>query len=334
MSAGSFSCSDLVNIQLKGEQIWADAAARKNYEADVEIVKAIKANQTAQLVELEDKAKDKTVKVSWISDCTDTLDGCGAECTVGGAELEVKCTTYSLDLCEKAGFTVDEKDFRTNIYSKEEVIARGILKKKKLLDEYLASQAVLKLDSFKGVNSYTGGKGTVAGFETSIAPAYWNASLFSYLTLVAKKNKFANPYLISGVNLYEAYWNSQMAAANADGKGAANMFGSMPLYFDVVNIDAELDPEKATFLLDKGSVALFSKAYWGNVPTDFGDNVGMKYSVASDNLPGVEYDVTYKVTCSGDDIKHNFSLQVKAGIFRNPVGCDLNNTGVLKLVCE
>ena len=334
MSAGQFSCAELAEVQLKADNMWADAAYKKDFIADVETLTAIRKEQTVRFPDLEVPSKDNTVKIAWIKDCDETIENCGTECTVGGAEAEAACDTHELTLCKKVGFTVDEKTFRTSIFSKEEVIAVQMMRKMKLLDEYLAETAVSRLESFKGVNAFTGGKGTVSGFETSISPAYWNANLFSYFALVMKKNKFRDAFMIHGDNLFEAAWNAEMNAANADGKDQAMKMKSLRSYWDVFNIDSVLSPDKSSFLIDRNAVAFASKAYWDNVPKDFGDNVGSKYRVESKNLPGVFYDVTYKVTCSGDDIKHNWSLQVKADIFRNPVGCNLNNTGVLKFLCE
>lgn len=334
MSAGSFSCAQLAEVQLKADNMWADAAYKKDFIADVEALSAIRTEQTVRFPDLETPTKDNTIRIAWIKDCDETIENCGTECTVGGAEAEAACDTHALTLCKKVGFTVDEKTFRTSMFSKEEVIAVQMMRKMKLLDEYLAEIAVQRLESFKGVNTYTGGKGTVAGFETSINPAYWNASLFSYFALVMKKNKFSDAFLLNGDNLFEAGWNAEKNAQNADMKDQLLKMKSLRAYWDVFNVDSVLSPDKASFLIDRNAVAFASKAYWPTNPIDFGANVGLKYQVESKNLPGVFYDVTYKVTCSGDDIKHNWSIQVKADIFRNPVGCNINNTGVLKFLCE
>lgn len=342
MSAGSFTCSERAEIQLKADQIWNDNAANKDYLAEVEALRAVREQQTVRLPQLQNSEKDDTVKLIWVKDCDETIADCSDECSVGGAELESACDTHTLDLCKTVGFTVDEKAMRSNVVDVVELIAKGFLRKSKTLDEYLAQQTVTELYSMKGVNQYTGGKGTVAGFNTTISPAFWNASLFSYLALVAKKNKFASPYLLSGTNLYEADWNARMNTANSDGKGAANMFGSMKTYYDVFNVDSELDPLKLTFMINSNAVAFVSKNYYkwsaGSTEADkyggLGGSVGQKYQIESKNLPGVFYDVTHKIVCESNEIKHHFSLQLKAGIFRNPVGCNLNNTGILTFTCE
>lgn len=334
MSAGSLSCAELVEVQLKADNMWQDAAYKKDFIADVEALTAIRSEQTVRFPDLETSEKDNTIKIAWIKDCDETIENCGTECTVGGAYAEAACDTHTLTLCKKVGFSVKEKDFRNSIFSKEEVIAVQLMRKMKLLDEYLAEMVVTRLESFKGVNAYTGGKGVVSGFETAINPAYWNANLFGYFALVMKKNKFRDAFLLNGENLFQAAFDAEKNNANSDNKDQLMKMKTLRSYWDVFNVDAVLSPDKSSFLIDRNAIAFASKAYWSSIPKDFGSNVGLKYTIESKNLPGVFYDVTYKVTCVGDDIIHNWSIQTKADIFRNPVGCNLNNTGVLKFNCE
>lgn len=345
MSAGNFSCSDLAQVHLKAEQIWADNASNKDYVANVGTAKAIMQEQTVQIAEFssqQENPKDKTVKLIWVKDCDETSADCSDECTISGVELETACDTHALDICRNSAFQVDEKATRSNDINVQELVAKGMLKRMKVLDEYIAQTMVNDLYMFRGANQYTGGKGTVVGFDTNIAPAFWNPSLFSYLSLVSVKNKFSNPFLLSGTNLYEAAWIAAKNRGNANGSGDAAMFDTFRTYFDVFNIDTELDPEKITFMIDKNAVGFFSKTYYpwtagderANKYGGVGGSVGMKYQVESMNLPGVFYDVTYQVVCESNEIKHKFRLDLNAGFFRNPVGCNLNNTGILTFHCE
>lgn len=334
MSAGSFTCAELAEVQLKADLVWADNAARKDYIASVDTIAAIRAEQTATLAPLEDPQKDNEIRIAWIKDCDETLASCTNECTVGGPELEAACDTHTLDYCQKIGFTVREKAFRTSMFSKEEVIARAMLKKMKALDEALNARAITIVNSNVGVNAYTGGKGTVAGFTTTIPAAYWNASLFSYFVLAMKKNKFADAFLLSGDNLYEAWWNAEMAKANPALSGDLQKFDTFRKYFDLIHLDSELDPDKKTFLIDRGALAFVSKAYWPTTPIVFNGSGLTKYSIPSKNLPGVMYDVTYTDRCANDEMFYDFSIQFKADIFVNPKGCNLNNTGILEFKCS
>lgn len=334
MSAGSLTCSELAEIHLKAEAVWADNAAKKDFIADVGAIEAVRAEQTAKIKEAEDGEKDYDIKVTWLKDCDETIEDATDECTVGGAEPESACKTYTLDIHKKVGFNVQEKVFRTNDYEFQQAVAVSMMRKMKLLDEYIAEQAVEVINNNAGANVFTSGsKGTVSGFNTYVSPQYWSADLISYLHLTAKKNKFLNPFMLSGVNLWEPYQQAKFNAGNASGSGDIAKFNSLRMYWDIFNVDSVLDPDKKTFMIDKGALAFHSKAYYSTTPRVYTGSGLTKYSVPSKNLPGVFYDVTYTDTCSADIITHKWSIQTKAGIFHNPVGCNINNTGILSFVC-
>lgn len=342
MSANINTCALLALVQLSADAIWEDAAKNKDYIANVASIQAIRDNQTVQIKELENPDKDKTVTVYWPENCNIEVASCSDDCSPGGQKPGTRCQDYTLNLCKTASFSLDEKVYRSIATNKEEAMAVSMLEAMKALDNYIASQTVSTIDSGKGVNAYTSGKGTVSGFKTNIPAAYWNGSLFGYLNLVSQYNKFNAPYILSGTNLYEAYWNAQMNAGNADGKGTKNMFDAYKIYFDIFNLDTVLSPDKATYLLNRNALAFHSKVYypwnsgdaranqWGGP----GSEVGYRYSVDSKNLPGVKYDVIHKISCSSNEITHKFTLQFTGGIFRNPVGCNQNDSNILKFVCS
>lgn len=340
MSAGVNTCALLAKVQLEADSIWADNAKQKDYVGNVETLTAIRDNQTVQFAELENPMKDKMGTLYWNDMCDDETSTCTDDCTPGGTKPGTVCQDYTLDICQEVDFSVDEKAYRAIAPTFEEAVAKSLLYKMKVLDQYITSQAVTALDAGKGVNAYTGGKGTVAGFSTTIPAAYWNASLFGYLSLVAKVNKFNAPYLISGTNLYEASFNATANSANADGKGALALFKTLPIYFDVNNIDSVQG--QVTYLLNRNALAFVSKTYnnWSaadqraNKYGGTGSAAGFRYQVESKNLPGVFYDVIYKIACSSNEITHNWKVQFNGGIFRNPVGCNPNNTNILELTCS
>jgi len=340
MSAGINTCATLANAQLSADAVWADSARNKDFIANVATLTAIRENQTVLIEELTNPLKDKTVTVYWTEDCDETTAACSNDCATAGSLPGTSCKDYSLDICREVEFAITEKTYRTIAPTMEEAIAVSMLRKMKVLDEYLTVQAVNKLEAGKGVNQYTGGKGAVSGFTTTVNAAYWNSSLFPYLKLVADYNKFNSPFLVSGANLFEAKMNAMANAANADGKGAATLFNTMPVYNDIFNIDSTL-ADQVTFLVNKNALAFHSKAYYnwnaGDIRSEHrggaGSSTGSRYQVESKNLPGVFYDVIHKITCSSDVITHNWKIQFKGGIFRNPVGCNINNTNILKFVC-
>lgn len=342
MSANLNTCATLANVQLEMDAVWADSAKQKDYIANVEAARAIRENQTVKIVELENPTKDKTVSVYWPEFCGVVTQDCTTDCTVGGTKPGTKCQDYALSMCREVNFSVDEKTFRGLASTFEGAIAVSFLANMQALDEWVAQQFLTKLHTGKGVNAYTAGKGTVSGFQTTIGAAYWNASLMGYMALVAKKNKFNMPFMVNGTNLYEAYWNAQANAGNADGKGAKTMFDSLPMYFDIFNMSSVLGSDNYSFLVNKNALAFHNKAYFNWSPADqqankyggVGSSAGFVYKIESKNLPGVFYDVVHKIQCANNEYTFDFKVKFTGDIFRNPVGCNENNTNILEFVCS
>lgn len=330
-AAGDFSAAELDAIQGLVDVYWADNTVNKDYVAHVDAALAIRENQTARLGVLQGQ-KDRTLELIWVKDCVDRLDDCADDCVVGGDELEAASETYTMDLCKTAGFNVKEKEFRTLALEREEVVAKGLLSTMKQLDEWLTQQAISHLNTFAGVNQYEDGVFTGAEFNQADA-AFWNADLFGEFNIIAQLNQFRMPFLLSGTNLYKEYWNAQMSAGNANDKDKVMKFGTMPMYFDLWNMNTVNTPDKVTYMLDKGSVALVTKAYNPTTPMVYNGAGLSKYKIASRNIPGVEYDVVYTNDCTSNEITHKWSLYVNGLCALNPLGCSAENTGVLKFYC-
>jgi hypothetical protein len=341
MSANVNTCASLAKVQLIMDSVWADSAKQKDYIANVDAARAVRENQTVRIQALENPAKDNTVTIYWPEYCDVTTTSCTTDCSPGGTKPGTQCKDYTMSMCREVKFSVDHKAYRSIATTKEEAMAISFLANMKALDEWIATQFVSKLHTNKGVNAYTGGKGTVSGFGTSIPAAYWNSTLMGYLNLVAQKNKFNAPFIVSGTNLYEAYWNAQMNNANADGKGAKTMFDNFKFYFDIFNVGSTIGDE-VTFLVNKNALAFHNKAYWNWMGTDqqseqfggVGGNAGKVYKMESKNLPGVFYDITHKISCANDEITEDFKVKFTGDIFVNPVGCNPNNTNILEFTCE
>jgi len=332
-TAGNFTCADLQVILVNADRAWMDNATKKDYVSYAETIKAVIAEQTAEFPELEKMDKDEKVKIYWAADCSTSLADCADDCVIGGPTPEAQCKEYELDICKKAGFSIPEKRFRKSNLTREEVVALALLKRMKELDEFLAQTAVSKIDSFAGVNQFAG-IGQVVGPITYIAPSLWTADIMGYFAQVGIMNKFSNPYMVHGTNLWQSNWQANFNNLNQDQKDALAKFGSMRSYWDPFNVDLVNSPDKVSYMIDKGAVAFVSKAYYpANNPVEYLGAGQLRYSVESKNLAGVFYDVVYTNRCVADEIYHDWTLYIHAGIFQNPIGCDENNTGVLKFQC-
>lgn len=335
-AAGNFNCGKLLEIKAKVEEIYQGGVIDKEYVPDVEPALAIRENQTATFEVLTNPEKDREVKLLWIDDCDDEdPDTCTDQCTIDGEEIGDNCANYMLGECFEKTFKVTEERFRTSMHSKEEVVARAMLKKMKLMDEFWAAKAIAFLNASAGVNSYAG-QYTVSG-GTTYVPAYaWNPDIFGYIDTVLWKNKLNGGKMLSGTLLKQYMWKIGMEVTDPTGQSNQAKMTSFGIpYFDR-RIDDILS-EQALFLFDPNSVAMVTKArhaaYTEPRKVDTPNGMQTWYTQNSMNLPGVVYDIAYQELCTGDDVSHFWKIKTRGDIFLNPLGCSNDRTGVLKFVC-
>lgn len=335
----ALTCAQLQKVVAKIDRIWADPIAKEDYSSDVGVLEALRKEQTAKIEELTNPDKDKEIRIWWLKDCADTVNDCeddADDCEFSGDEVSQACEDYALDICINVKFSIEDNVFRTNEANADEALAKALARRLKLLDERLTSKAVAKLNTFVGTNQYTGGIGTVSGVTTYIKASHWGPDMFGYFGMVKTMNRFANPYLIHGSNLFQANWQAQYNAANANQKADAPKLSSMRSYWDLFNVDTINAPDSVSYMIDKGAIAFVSKArYPKNNPKVY--QFGQRWSIESKALPGVWYDVYYKERCEMvngvEKIWHDYKLTARAGVFLNPTGCNADKTGVLKFVC-
>ncbi len=331
--SGDFSESQLTTSLVTADRMFADPLRKADFEANIDLFKTIKTEQSANVDILQESEKDRDVKIYWATmcgeeavDCVDNGTG-DDDCDLAGNELGSDSKTYSLTKCKKWKFSVDEHKFRTNNLPMEEVVAKGFLMGDKILSEAVAATGKARIESFKGTNVVTNGVGTpnATTSETDIAANDWNERTFAYLYRVAKLNGFNNPFLLSGNNMFEERLITMLSQANAEGKGAAALYKLMRTYFDLVNIDS--GTTEKTYMINRGAIAFASKVYYGATPVKY--KTQDRYSIASRNMDGHRIDVYYTNRCEGSKIMHDFQMKIKYDYFLNPTGCDAGKTGVL-----
>lgn len=330
---GAFSETELLQFRVKAAELLFDDRIKQQFVPQYDVLKAVQHVQTANINAAFSRRKEYDVEIMWENFCDIEAAACSDSCTIGGNKSSTNAETKTLACFREVGFSMSEQDFIDNEF--EMNVAKALIKADKELVENFAQYAVAQLETFKGTNALTTGKGTVAGGETTIPAAYWNASLFAYISRVGIMNKFTNPILLSGSNLYEAYALARANAANANGKGDFEMFGTMPLYFDLFNIDTVNTPDLKTYMLSMGSLAMASKAFNPDVPERTFEHV--RYTMPSNFFPALKYDVWYNNECEDSAsrrVKHNWTIRLTADIYNNPAGCDLTNTGVLSFKCS
>jgi hypothetical protein len=332
----TIDCGYLAVVQAMLEDKWTDPKTKDNYIADVQSGVAVLENQAVNIVEFRDKGKKKIVSLEWLEKCEITTSACSDDCTITGDDVEPVCKEYEVACLRETSFQVAERVYRERTIDKQKAVAENMLLHMKALDEWVANYILLGIDSNTGVNVETGSPGNVVADLTYIAANYWSEDIFAYLAKVIRMNKFRNPYLLDGKNMFSLIFKIMKEAGNADGKGAAAKLASLSnIYQDPENIESDVDYAGKTYLLHKTAAAFISKAWNPAGPgAAISPAPGYKlYSIPSMNLPGVEYDVVVKSTCSGNDFIDAYKLQVNGLFAVNPTPCDRNNTGILAFKC-
>ena len=325
---GSFTEANLLDVQVKMDKIWPDAIGEAQYRANVESFLAIKEQQTARFAPLTSSDKDNQVRIVWLDACDEKTNDCADDCSVGGEEISANSKLYDLQLCRSAGFSVREKALRSTIYSYEEIVARAMLAKMKVLDEFFTGYVLTIIWQNMGVSSFVpdGWSLSASPDRLDVPGNLFNLDIITDLQQVAIMNRFASPFVLSGSNLWRDFMRARDNMGNDNGKGDAARSKQIQTYFDLWNVDTFTNPDRFSFLINRGAVAIESKAYY-ETPRTYMDN--MRYSVQSKNLPGVKYDVVYRNRCESNEIIHDFSIYLNGGVFINPTGCVENRTGII-----
>jgi len=319
-------------------QMWNDANFRREVQPEVEVVNALKAFQTANVSFFNPTDKKAKLRIYWIEACEGAVQDCTVDCAWTGTNVSSDCQDYEIGVCKETIFTIDDSDFYGNYVSFNQAVAKGLLKHTTLLDNEIEKFVIAGLDSFSGANQYPVASDNRATQDingnTYIEGPYWTASLMSYFAKVRRINFMPDARLFSGENMYDHYWNAQMDSANADGKGAMNKFDSMGWFFDIANMDTVLGAKKT--LMVSPHAAAFVSTNRVLTPQDITNGADVsRFSIPSQNIPGVTYDVYYRTECvnAGEDLKHHWRIVARYDLFQSPVLCDNNVTGVLSFEC-
>jgi hypothetical protein len=330
--AGSFEETILLNQRVRADELFGfDSRIALQFTPQYEILNALRAAQTATVQTPLSRRKGVDVEVMWENFCEIVAESCSEDCNVGGAKSSTNLQEYALSFCKEVNFSYEEDDFYSNEF--EVNVAKMLLKADKELTEAFAAYAVAQIESFKGTNALTSGKGVVSGTDTYIQAAYWTPAIVAYFNRVGIINQFNSPIFLSGSNLYESAFVAKANAGNADGKGDNALWGMLNPYFDLFNIDTVNTPDLKSYLISMGSVSMAFKNFNPDIPERGFSNI--RYTMPARFIPGLTYDVYYNNACNNnkENWLHNYTVKMKADIFLNPAGCSASNTGVLAFTC-
>jgi len=339
----NLTASALVAAMFLQKDMFADAAKKADYVAEVNAANALVENTTAKIGQIVERSdKKQSVKIYWNKRCTPAATGTEPNfCTISGTEPDSDSKTYTLAGHVHSKFTIDEALYEDNMLNISEVFADEMLKAKKANDEAMTQGLISRLELMVGSKQYqeTPGCPSVVSpadwTTTYIPPANWTPELMHYLLNVKRLNKFTAPFLLDSKNFSFKMWESMMNASNASGAGANNMMKTFKYYEDLVNM-AEVAPGK-TFMVDRGTTAFVNRSRWkgtsAQAPILEPDIARKKYAEPSENIKGVTYDVYITTECSGPYKKHNILVHGMYDLFNGPSDCAGDITGVLELQC-
>ena len=329
--AGAFTETQLLNLRKFADDMMFDDRIKNQFVPQIATLDAIQAAQTATVLTGRSKVKDQTVEVMWSNFCDYSAED-NTTCVIGGTKSSTNTVELSVTHEKVVNFTFDEADFIDNEMDVMTEVAKGFIKADKELVENFAQYGVAQIDAFAGVNDFAGGKGTVVGTDTYIESTAWNAALVAYFQRCAILNKFGNPLYLSGNNLYEQIFVANQRAGDSNGKGEAQLYSNLKMYFDLFNVDTINTPALKTYMIQVGALAMGNKYYNPEIPQVL--DPFTRWRIPSRFVPNLWYDVFYKTVCTTNDfVSHNFKVKMLVDIWNNPAGCNQTNTGVLSFIC-
>ena len=326
------SCGYLHTIQRMADDIWADPMKNNDLIAEVITAKALLENQSVNFTEITG-GKNQELRVEWLTKCDITPTTCSDDCTITGEDADPSCKDYEIGCLYETTFMVPLRAYRDRTIEMQQSIAFQKLAHMKALDERLTQYLIAGLVAGAGTNLFTDGIGEVSGTTTYIAPQYWDDAIWGYFDQVKRLNKFRNPYLLTGNNLYQLLFNRPLEAGNANGVGNFRKMNTLRVYQDPENIEDHA--ESQSILVHKTAAAFLNKA-WNKVnPINAEVKAGQywEWSEESKNIPGVWYDFIMKETCSGSEFYQAYKIKVHGLFATNPYPCDDDNTGIIVFEC-
>jgi len=316
----------LLRLNAKAEEIWGTETSLANSQKpQTEAVKAILANQTATFQNFDNWTKDRKLGISWIDPCGAVVRDCtpvADSCEIEEDELSTDMVEVEPNVCKEIGFSINEDKLRTNEYDLETFYEAGMRTRIDALDEYLSTHVLAGLKANAGTNvdpqPYTWDN---VAKTTKVPAASYNVGLIPDMINDALMNKMGGVYFIDNGSLWKDFYLAQINAGNADGKGNQTLTQQVRMYFDQFNF-GRAGLSESTFMIANSAVALKTTNKFAPTIREIGGDVQQtRYRMASRNLPGVEYDVVYKLTCVDGEIKHTWRIFLRGFFAANPKGC-------------
>jgi len=325
--------STLPLVLRRASTVWPGNMSEQDFVAQVETLRFIQAQQTAQLqyTNLPDGVDSR---IAWINACEPEVETLvTTDCSFSGPEADTYKKDLVIDQARQSTFSVPLDAFRDNEFGFADAAATNLLRTMVIQAEFVAQYCVGVIEANLGVSTYENGGWTVSGTDTEIPAEQWNSTaIFGRFQAAARRNRMTMPYLLSGDNLYQLAYMARTSAQNGEGRGDFVRIGEMPIYNDIFNVD-EVNTDNGdttfkTYMVNRGALAFLSKGYYPTSPETLNGNF-QRFSIANRFFPNLIHDVETLVDCSSGVWKQHWKVIPRYKLEINPTGCTATRTGLL-----
>ena len=319
----------------RASEVWPGNMSEKDFIPHIETLYALRDQQTAQ-IQLVNLPDGVDARIAWMTQCGLTVDNLvTTDCSFTGAEADTEKMDLSIDQAKQTTFSVPLDAYRDNLFGFADALATNLNMTMVVQAESVAQYCVGVMNANLGVNEYTTASGwTVSGTSTTIEASQWDSTaIFGRFQIAARKNRFNNPFLLSGENLYQLAYMARTSNGNGEGKGDFVRINEMPIYNDIFNVDEVNDPSLLTYMVERGTFAFASKGYYPTAPETLNGNF-QRFSIRNRFFPSLIHDVETLVDCSSGVWKQHWKVIPRYKLFLNPTGCTATRTGVLAFTKE
>lgn len=267
MAAGDFTLSEMPDVLIKIDELFADPRNKRELEHPLESAKSVLENQMVSFLPVMVGNKCVGIKAAWLKSCNETVDTCAntalADCDIGGVQIESDQKDFTVNNCLRNSFAVYDDQCKDK-FDVAEKMAYAFAVKTLEIEKMLNNTIISYLSAQATANLYTGTYGSIVATQTGFDADQYVPDLLAEMDITADFNDIRNPILLSGTLLKNAVYNAGFNNLNDDQKDQIAKFNAWNLYFDPRNIDTT-QGEPTMFMFDAGSLAFFSKNEFDNL---------------------------------------------------------------------
>lgn len=330
MAAGDFTGSTTQRINVAMGEMFQEAGyLTRNFNTPHGTLQALLANQTVRTIErLEGTPGGKTTCVgvkAWHIQAPGTYTVTSpTDCTIPeGDELETEGANYDSGILgEGAASVIAERCDNDITFARESAMAI-----KKAMDTALnvANEAAIDLlasDAMANIGTLQTGW-VVNGTRVDVPAADFVWSKLGFFKANADQNHIYDQLVISGMNFYADWYNSQYTRLNDNERSIFAAFSNFNFHVDTLKMDSHLS-RNSTFFVDRNVFAFWNTTYTGSLePVKLGNASGggerfafimphptLRYMRNGQMVP-VLFEIEFEKICTGRNALKQLTFKYK-----------------------